>query len=875
MKRKILTALVAIMLMLICCSAFVACSGGNGDGDPSNNETVEITGVQDIHVVAGVINNATLLDGVSVTLGDGTKVAPTLDRSAVGEETAQVNAGMYNVYYSYGNKKVSARLYVYGAIKLYYNDVEVTKDYIDILYSDARDSSNFTRNVVIKDSFGNLLDVSKSQDSASYNQHSGDFKVKYLAQDRAGQNGVFEITWKVKNDDGKEFSISDGAVKYVDDSVTISANFDGVTEGFVEYNGALINPETYDLVENGLVIKGGFYRSLEEGEYTLTFITQYGTDDFKLNVSDDGTPVFSVEDVKDYKLYVGGNGILPAPIKLAPLHKDYIYDLSLTSLGDSYKAVITVDGIKVTTNQDAALPEGKYLLTVTAKNADDNSLTNEKTVEVGVFKANATFIKWSVDGMKKAEINDVLVDGYAMQRYKTDIKESGGYSDLLFIAGSEYHNYKYIATEFCIESNVKKNGTENGNLAFKFFDAGVEPNTDLRPYTAFMKADGTFVSYNELVVGEWYTAYVDMAKMTPATNAASKGKYVICMYPDGGTEVTCSILLRNARFEGEKNLTDNANYLAWGVDGTNKAKITNIIKDGKIIQQYNSLKTESAGYSDLQLTYGAEYADAKYLVTEFYIESNEKENGTINGNLAFKFFDAGVEPNTDLRPYSAFMKADGTFVEYSALAVGEWYTAYVCLDGMAPSQVAASLGKYVLCIYPDGGSWVTSQILFKNTRFEGSKEVLGSNSKMWSVAKTGTYINEYKNGYIEQKYLVEKSDTAEFHQLTFTTNGAGVLTTKIYVNSYTSDHGIRWQIYGSQASHVTDVKVTDGQGNNVPFYKNATAGWLINGSTIEIGQWYTVNITVSQATSLVWRPNLGAVIDYNATLKETVFTAAQ
>ena len=221
------------------------------------------------------------------------------------------------------------------------------------------------------------------------------------------------------------------------------------------------------------------------------------------------------------------------------------------------------------------------------------------------------------------------------------------------------------------------------------------------------------------------------------------------------------------------------------------------------------------------------------------------------------------------------MKEDGTFVEYSALAVGQWYTAYVCLDEMVPSEVAASLGKYVLCIYPDGGSWVTSQILFKNTRFEGSKKLLGSNSKMWSVAKTGTYINEYKNGYLEQKYLVDKGDTAEFHQLTFTTDCAGVLTTKIYVNSYASDYGIRWQIYGSQASHVTDVKVTDEQGNNVPFYKNATAGWLINGSTIEIGQWYTVNITVSQATSLVWRPNLGAVIDYNATLKETTFTAAQ
>lgn len=876
MKRKMLTALIAMMLVLVCCFAFVACDNGGGGGEvpPPSNESVEITGVKDIHVVEGVVSNATLLDGVSATLADGTQVVPTLDRSAFGEETEQVSAGRYNVYYSYGNKKVSARLYVYGAIKLYYNDVEVSQDYIDILYSDARDSSNFTRNVVIKDSFGNLLDITKSQDSTSFNQHSGDFKVKYLAKDRAGQDGVFEITWKVKNDDGKEFSISDGTAKYVDDSVTLSATFDGITEGFIEYDGGLINPETYDLTNDGLVIKGGFYRSLEQGEYTLTFMTQYGTTDFQLTVSDDGTPVFSVEEIKDYKLYVGGKATLPAPKKLAPLHDDYVYDLSLTNGDDSYQAVITADEINVVVNQGDVLPEGKYSLTVIAKNANNNTLTSQKVVEVNVFKANAKFIKWSVDGMKKAEISDVLVDGYAMQRYETDIKESGGYSDLLFIAGSEYQNYKYVVTEFYIESNVKKDGTKNGNLAFKFFDAGVEPNTDLRPYTAYAKADGMFVSYNDLTVGQWYTAYVDLGKMMPVAEGVSKGKYVICMYPDGGTEVTCSILLRNARFEGEKDSVDGVDYLSWGVDGTNKAKITNIIKDGKIIQQYNSLKTESAGYSDLQLIYGSQYSDAKYLVTEFYIESNEKENGIKNGNLEFKFFDAGIEPNTDLRPYTAYMKADGTFVSYKELEVGKWYTAYVCLNGMAPSQSAASLGKYVLCLYPDGGAWVTSQILFRNTRFEGSKQVLGSNSKMWNVGKTGTYINEYKNGYLEQKYIIDKNCTAEFHQLTCTTNGAGVLTTKIYVNSYASDHGIRWQIYGSQSDHVTDVKVVDGQGNNVPFYKNPTAGWLINGGTITTGQWYTVSITVSQATSLIWRPNLGAVIDYNATLKETAFVTA-
>lgn len=238
----------------------------------------EIKGAKDLHLAIGESADA-LLDGVEVVFSDGAEsVIPNV--SSVDLSTA----GQKDLTYSYGNKSVSVKVYVYGPIQATYGEGAL-QDSVNIPYSVALSSNDFTSGISFKDSFGKELTFQKQSGSDGFNRKSGEFRVTYQATDNANQTLTKTVTYNVSND--KNITVSPSSAYSSDSGIFLTANMDGVENAWLEDGNGKVNPNYYEIMDDRIYIDGAYFKNFPSGAKSLGVYSSLGQKDFNLNIKEE------------------------------------------------------------------------------------------------------------------------------------------------------------------------------------------------------------------------------------------------------------------------------------------------------------------------------------------------------------------------------------------------------------------------------------------------------------------------------------------------------------------------------------------------------------------------------------------------------------
>ena len=673
-KRNILLTLISLLCICFICFAAVGCDKETGDGPVS----ATYAGVKDIHVKVGEATDESLLEGVTATLANGNSVSVTFDK---GDADYSV-AGMYLIKYTCAESKsyATARLYVYGDMVIYLNDEEITTAAVTMKFSDAIDSNDFHRGIEVKDSFGKSLEVTVTENSDKFIARPDVYYVTYEATDACGQKFSKQVAYDVQNDG--TFGVTNGTVDYSDESVTLSVLLGQSKDAWLEdAEGNIIDSTKYDLTENHLVIKPEVFQQLPVGDNEMTLVSKYGAKTFKLTVTDEGTPTFSLVDLAKSRMLAGKDNVLPIPESKIPAHT-YNYEYTLKK-GDIAMQVTESQGNLVVKNQSGGnLDVGEYTLTVKAINADKTTKTATKTINLEVYPSDSEFFSWGYVG-NTASMTNVVIDEITYQSFDMNHRTQSHGDNYYPIHYLQKTNaYKYLVTEVCVTEIFGASGTNaNGvwtsdvtdvkkmNGRLQFYDhSNWKPKVD---NVTFIDKDGNQVDYRHIVVGEWYTAVMDLE--SAAIPFGDKTQIELVIYPDLGAYCTGEMLFGASYFSNEYLLKVENKVVGWNA-AESYASVQYEKVDGQIVQHY--VANGSAWQNRILINGFSEKHDV--LVVPFKYNSADNFTNSTRFQLSASATTGG---DGNLIGITNIYDPNGNIVAFNAVQTGVWYTAVVDLHG--------------------------------------------------------------------------------------------------------------------------------------------------------------------------------------------------
>lgn len=645
MKKRKLLCLVGATLA--CVALGVACD--DGESSANKNTTVSFLGVKELHLKVGEASEERLLRDVLVSLPNGTTKKPVITSA---EPIDYTKAGDYAFSYEYEGQKINTALYLYAMPQVYLDGTAVTGDTLTLSYRQANESFDFIKGVQVKDSFGTVLEMKKTQESESYDGLLGEYTVTYTATDKAGNALNKQITYVVESNKMPEIEDYDYEIGGV---YEVPLNAYGEKTGWL-YNsdGALVPTEYFTLTQTGLKFEQKYLLNLGEGTHEFLLKTLEGYADFSLTVEDKGKPVFEVSEIKTQYNYGEIRIQLPTPLWFA--HDGYTYEYTLSGTNGFMLAEEKEDNILLLTPTGDDLTAGSYTLSVTATSANGEKTT---TMDYG-FSVNEKADPNITAGEKSSFVKTAFNDEEVYAWTKAD--GSNAWEGRL---GFAIPASRYIAMTFDLyvaestqvitegnKANIRLRGA-TGSYAYNYAEINhTEGIMD--------KTTGAYVAIDDIEVGKWYTA---MFKLDKCTKADSGYLYMQAQGTDD--KVGATVYMKNITFHDKGGV----DLLASGKSAFTPALLNESTYGTNVAYKYTN-----SGYSSWDGRFETKYQKTERAQIEYdvYIESTSTAVGT-KANANLQVVSSACNNMID-QNFGIVDKATGKYIATADMQLGKWYT---------------------------------------------------------------------------------------------------------------------------------------------------------------------------------------------------------
>ena len=265
---KVCKIIAAIFLALLFCMGITAC---NKDKEPVT-----------LHCAAGI--------------SEDTMKAKIVELLQLAEETAVevsgefdlTTSGKYTVICKWDEKEErEVNLWVYeNSVNVTVDGKTLDGDKVHFNYNKAVASENFTNCIIITDCFGNALPFTTDDDRCmDFENKDGSYLMYYKVTDPAGQTFVVRVVYDVTYE--HYISVANGIALAFEESATISADFDGATNVWLEDVNGKIAPGLYEIKEGSILIKKEYYSALVDKRVAIKVCSDNGSSYFYLTVYDE------------------------------------------------------------------------------------------------------------------------------------------------------------------------------------------------------------------------------------------------------------------------------------------------------------------------------------------------------------------------------------------------------------------------------------------------------------------------------------------------------------------------------------------------------------------------------------------------------------
>lgn len=673
--------LLLFSVLIISLLTLFACGG---------EKTYETRGITDIYVSENEVSREYVMKNVIFTDNDGKEVVPSLsivntENGTVLGENDKIPAGKYQLSYAYGNYVYKAYLYVYGKIEFVFGLGEEDGEVRTLSFSEAQNSLGFTKGITAKDTFGNKLEVTVKDGSDVFNGNTGEYTVIYRASDYSGQIAEEMVKYSVYSKN--LIKIKDGSAYYKDDQAEfIIESLGGAKDGWLKLGDDLVNPALYEFDENAITVKSGFFRELPVGEYKLTFMTKEDVSEFKFELKDDGTPLFSIDQITNERFYSGRKNVIPMPVSEISIH-NYEYSYELKNGANTYK--VNPDGEMTKLNGDY-LDAGYYTLKVTADlNGNKSSKEVDLTVWYSEFQLPTIYEKADLNNVYY--ISQTTFQGRAVKKH---VKSSGNDVDINRIM-LDPRNTEFNCLKFDFYVNECSEKTQIGetdeylcNLTFTCSEY-VSSNA-IKPSYLVTDISGNSVDLSDLKMNTWYTILYDISGTKDATHAFG-------IYPTFKVGSSFEIYYADDIYANLLDEIDCRGTLTLSTGST--ASVSDVLFDGEIVKSYKVLSD-----SDLEagrLKFGNVDTTKPFLIAKIYIKSSDKQSGE-NAGLNTSFWTYNNYGSVGTGSFTE--TATGTVVANTALKMNTWYDLIVDFSGKSGT----------MDMFANNGAAIECEILFKD-----------------------------------------------------------------------------------------------------------------------------------------------------------------
>ena len=724
-----------IVLGLATATAMISLLGAACNTSASSSSSASVTGVEVYRFKEGEATDELLLKNVNAINGKGESVKPTLNKDGVDYN----KAGVYNISFSYGVSEIHTQLYIYAMPTLYYSGEELSVDTLTISYRQANESYDFYRNVTVLDSFGESLDVSISQDSATYDGGVGEYAVNYSATDCVGNVLTRTITYVVTMENAPV--VDDTEFVLGKDSPEIAADWKNAREAYLYYGGELLANDFYEITENSIAFDEKYLVNLSVGSHDFRVKTVEGIADFTLTILDEGYPVYEMNNLKaEYAL---GAAIATEPTSLMDSHEDYTYSYVLNSVdGEAGEVRDEFGTLYFLDARGEHVSEGSYKLRVTGISADGMKYTErEYSFDVVAPKLIAV-----ASSTLKLETLDENVYGVS-EAYHFIKPEVGAWAGRLesYVTGGAYDFFSFDI--YVNDVSTKHNGyigrqPEEGegyttpSFSVTISCDGAATYDNIR--RIYDKATGETVQEYEMKLGHWYTIEANLARQS------KDGTFYFYVQPyDAEQLVSMDAYIANVNFQPYSvNLTNSL----WTVYNPASGKVTltkSVDETGKSVLTYkNTANSEWDGRVQF-----SNYMLEKYQKNYQHVTETEKYELTFEmrflsspATMQFWLMDengylANAAPTlASLQASNIARIYDEGWLLSTTMVQGEWYR--VCID-------VEKLGWLALCNGTELGMQMgvtQGEVQFRNVGFCLKSNIKNMTAEMFTKVSSGASL---------------------------------------------------------------------------------------------------------------------------------------
>ena len=832
-KKKLHLVLCLVALLVISTLCLSACTQKN------TRSAITFEGIQEIHAPAGTVTEESLLAGVTATDAKGKSKDVTIDLG--GADLSK--PGQYVIEYKCGDVVERENVYIYGDMTYQVNGQNLEGQAVEIPFATATTSLNFTKIVSVVDSFGNPAEVSKVEGDM-FDYLTGDYTVKFIATDKAGQTLEKTITFTVTSQ--VEITVeSNVSVKYEQDSVKFKVDLDGETDLWLMAGNTLVSVGEYTVADNALELYSSYFRTLPVGENTLKLCAVNGSTEFTFTVVDTGKPLFTFDSIYKSNI-ISGNPVVYAMPKSQVAGHEYSYTFKVTKDGVTYKAEQKGNGLLITTSAGKNLTPGVYDITVTATNKADTSkkttfkgdfriYTNQKEIDGWVFgnDGNGSLLQ-NVDLSKY---------GYYRTSWNYVASTPNSWQSRLYWRDAMRETFQYITFDFYVYSlgiAEKENSTVKyvgkNDLASIPFHA----STMSGQHSAYMFYDknGNVVELDELKMNTWYTVKLDTSEISNAPEEST----ALAWYFGQSNKWQASMYITEMHFwthqgsDPQYVFKDNANTVSMERNG-GKSNLVSGKLDGESVINYTVAKKHIPGTAitrALKLT--LKDASKEVISIDFkYLE----EVKDVSGNLRIPFMYVQDKDDTRAGVFGAsYTVVDAeTGIPCATPEVGKWYTLYITTNG----------SKNFL-IYPMGKDDVqlTCKLAFKNLQTHdvkvGNTVIINNSGNIAPIGLAKDNDGQWSYSYASHTGWDATENTAYYRRVTAKLDGS----------KYTELHfRIRFTVSDFKAADATDfVKDLRIVADGLNLVIMDEFGQEVAPENRVIGQWYYGCITTGDGYPL-------------------------
>ena len=197
-------------------------------------------------------------------------------------------AGKYDLTCKWGEKEEKVAVWVYSNfVTVSVDGKRVQGDKVNLQYQKAVASENFTKCITITDSLGNALAISKDERCMSFEDRAGSYLMYYNVTDAAGQTFTVRMVYIVTYD--HQISVSNAPAFTFEEVVEIPADFDGVSDVWLEDDNGKIDTDHYQIKENAILLNKSYYASFVGKRISLKACSEYSNSYFYLTVYDEAS----------------------------------------------------------------------------------------------------------------------------------------------------------------------------------------------------------------------------------------------------------------------------------------------------------------------------------------------------------------------------------------------------------------------------------------------------------------------------------------------------------------------------------------------------------------------------------------------------------